>query len=45
MLVSAKTGEGLEGLLERIYEEIIKKIKKFNNQKKNYIKPKTSTRA
>lgn len=34
MLVSAKTGEGLEGLLERIYEEIIKKIKKFNNQKK-----------
>ena len=36
ILVSAKTGEGLEDILERVYEEIIKKIKKFNNQKKLY---------
>ena len=33
MLVSAKTGEGLEGILEKIYEEIIKKTKKFNGKK------------
>ena len=34
ILVSAKTGEGLEDLLEKIYAEIKKKTKKFHDQKK-----------
>ena len=33
MLVSAKTGEGLEGILERILKEVIKKTKRFNDPK------------
>ena len=33
LLVSAKTGEGLEGILERIYKEIIKKTKRLNDPK------------
>ena len=33
ILVSAKTGEGLEGILERIHIEIIKKTKKLNDPK------------
>ena len=33
LLVSAKTGEGLENILEKIYSEIIKKTKKFNDKK------------
>ena len=33
MLVSAKTGEGLEGILEGILKEVIKKTKRFNDQK------------
>lgn len=34
ILVSAKTGEGLEDILKKIYKEIIKKTKKFNDKKK-----------
>ncbi len=33
MLVSAKTGEGLEGILESIHKEIIKKTNRTNAQK------------
>ncbi len=33
ILVSAKTGEGLEGILENIHKEIIKKTKKLNSPK------------
>ena len=33
LLVSAKTGEGLEEILERIYKEIIKKTKTLNDPK------------
>ncbi len=33
ILVSAKTGEGIEDILETIYLEIIKKTKKFNGKK------------
>ena len=33
ILVSAKTGEGLEGILENIHKEIIKKTKRINDPK------------
>ena len=33
ILVSAKTGEGLEGILEKIHKEIIKKTKNLNDPK------------
>ncbi|MDA9708722.1 tRNA uridine-5-carboxymethylaminomethyl(34) synthesis GTPase MnmE [Alphaproteobacteria bacterium] len=33
ILVSAKTGEGLEGILERIHKELIKKTKRLNDSK------------
>ena len=33
MLVSAKTGEGLEDILERIHKEVIRKTKMFNSPK------------
>ena len=33
LLVSAKTGEGLEGILERIHKEVIKKTESFNDPK------------
>ena len=33
LLVSAKTGEGLEGILERIHKELINKTKRLNDPK------------
>ena len=33
IFVSAKTGEGLEGILEKIHKEIMKKTKRFNDPK------------
>ena len=33
ILVSAKTGEGLEAILERIHKEVIKKTKRLNDPK------------
>ena len=37
ILVSAKTGEGLECILERIYKEIIKKTKRLNDPKNIFL--------